>query len=115
MPTIMLVDDDEMVLRTMAAMLREGGHKVSAFSDAAAALASSWDGIEALVTDLDMPVMPGEEFIQQVRKGSNIPIIAVSGYIPEERKNILRNIGAQGILAKPISVDAFLETISVLT
>jgi len=110
MPRIMVVDDNDLVLKMMAGLLEEEGYEVRAFPDAAFALESALDDIELIVTDLDMPT-PGEALIQQVRRESDIPIIVVSGNISEERAQFLRNIGAQTVLEKPFSLSGFLETI----
>jgi two-component system response regulator ChvI len=114
MPKIMVVDDDKMVLRVITIMLEQEGYRVAGYSDAALALESDLDGVEVIITDLDMP-MPGETFIQQVRRTSEVPIIAVSGNVSKERAQFLRNIGAQEVLPKPLSLPVFLESVKQLT
>lgn len=113
MPRIMVVDDDKAVLKLITMMLEQEGYEVTAYSDAALALESDLDGVEVIITDLDMP-MPGEVFIQQVRRESDIPIIAVSGNVSAERAQFLRNIGAQEVLSKPFSMPVFLESVKHL-
>lgn len=113
MPRIMVVDDDTTVLKLITMMLEQEGYEVTAYSDAALALESDLNGVEVIITDLDMP-MPGEDFIQQVRRESDVPIIAVSGNVPKERAQFLRNIGAQNVLSKPFSFPVFFEAIKQL-
>lgn len=113
MPKLMVVDDDMAVLKLVIMLLEQEGYQVTGYSDAALALESDLDGVEVIITDLDMP-MPGEIFIQQVRRASDIPIIAMSGNVPAERAQFLRNIGAQEVLSKPLSLPVFLESVKQL-
>jgi PAS domain S-box-containing protein len=67
--TILLVEDEEMVLQSVEGMLRRLGYRVlrAATPQQALAMASDYDGeIHALVTDVVMPGMNGRELAMRV-------------------------------------------------
>ena len=80
--TIVVVDDDEAARLSIAQMLRLRRYAVQAFSSAEAALA--WPGLpeaDAVVTDVKMPGMDGEEFLAEVvRRGFPAPVIMITGH-----------------------------------
>lgn len=112
MPKVMVLDDEEMVLRVVTRLLERVGYDTISFTDAAPALESGvLDDIEVIITDLNMPTS-GEEFIQEVRgRGIDTPIIAMSGHLTEERSLFLKTIGVQEIVPKPFEIDDFIEAI----
>ncbi|HST92083.1 MAG TPA: PAS domain S-box protein [Brevundimonas sp.] len=85
--TILIVDDDEIVLTNTAAMLSDMGHSVlqaPSGSEGLRILAKS--RVDLLITDFAMPEMTGADLIHAVEGGwPRLPILLVSGYaeIPE--------------------------------
>ena len=80
---ILVVDDEALVLRGTAEMLRALGHRVVEAQGGAEALATlgSEPGIEAMVTDYKMPRMDGAELARRARDARpGIPILLISGY-----------------------------------
>ncbi len=61
--------------------------------------------IDAVITDLVLPIMSGERFIKEVRKLSNVQILVVSAKISLEEKLEGLRIGADDYLTKPFSPD----------
>jgi len=81
--SILLVDDEELVRRGTAEMLRELGHRVIEAEGGAEALQllAAEPDIEALVTDYKMPRMDGAELAARVRRARPaLPILLISGY-----------------------------------
>ena len=81
--SILLVDDEELVRRGTAEMLRELGHRVTEAEGGAEALQmlAAEPDIEALVTDYKMPRMDGAELAARVRRARPaMPILLISGY-----------------------------------
>lgn len=80
---LLLVDDEELVRRGTAEMLRELGHEVHEAAGGAQALAKLRTGIQidAVVSDYMMPRMNGTEVAERIRETHpHMPILIVTGY-----------------------------------
>ena len=81
--TILLVDDEELVRRATADMLRDMGHDVLEVASAALALEmlGQRDDIELIITDYLMAGMRGSELIDRARQvRPNIRALLITGY-----------------------------------
>jgi CheY-like chemotaxis protein/two-component sensor histidine kinase len=107
---ILLVDDEDDMRRTSAAMLVRLGYRVASFGSAAEALAAFRSGpvdFDLVVTDLAMPALTGLEFAAGViRHRPGIPIILITGYAGNLTEKSLREIGFNELLLKPLTMDA---------
>jgi signal transduction histidine kinase len=84
-----LVVDDEMLLLTMAdAILSDFGYKVLMANNGQKALqflAEPEQKVDLVITDLVMPGMGGRELMERIREqGLEMPILATSGYVVSE-------------------------------
>lgn len=116
-PTILVVEDEKALRRTIRAMLEEVGYHVVTAS-------TGLEGLEAymrhksklslIVTDAVMPKMSGIELTQKIRAdGGNLPIIMMSGYFQHEGVDLKALEGnLDGFLEKPISISKLAETVS---
>lgn len=116
-PTILVVEDEKALRRTIRAMLEEVGYHVVTAS-------TGLEGLEAytqhksklslVVTDAVMPKMSGIELTQKIRAdGGNVPIIMMSGYFQHEGVDLKALEGnLDGFLEKPISISKLAETVS---
>jgi signal transduction histidine kinase len=80
--TILVVDDDELVLASTAEMLREDGHiAVEASSGAAALSILDKQGVDLVITDQLMPYMTGLQLAERIRaQRPSMPIVLASGH-----------------------------------
>ena len=81
--TVLVVDDDPLVLTNMAAMLDDMGHTVFEAASAAEALAvlGRESTVELVVTDQAMPKMTGLQLIDEIRRGwPRLPVILATGF-----------------------------------
>lgn len=81
--TILLVDDDALVVASTASMLEDFGHDVIEADSGANALDILQNGhrIDLLITDYSMPKMNGAQLAVAARKlRPDLPILLVSGY-----------------------------------
>jgi len=81
--TILVVDDDPLVLLGTVGMLEDLGHTVveAATGEAALAVLQSDEPIDVLVTDQAMPGMTGTELIKAARaERPHLPVILATGY-----------------------------------
>ena len=78
---ILVVDDEEAVLATTAAILRDAGYEVNTARDGFEALAGLRGSVpEVVITDLQMPGMSGFELLGVIRKRfPSVVVIATSG------------------------------------
>jgi signal transduction histidine kinase/ActR/RegA family two-component response regulator len=108
--SVLLVDDEDDMRRTAAAMLRRLGYKAEAFSSAAEALAAfrqSPARYDLVVTDLAMPAVTGLEFAAEIRRANpGIPIVLVTGFAGNLTEKSLREIGFNELLLKPLTMNA---------
>jgi signal transduction histidine kinase len=80
---ILLVDDEELVRRGTAEMLRVLGHEVAEAQGGVEALLvlAATSGIDTVVTDYKMPRMDGGELARRIRETRpEMPILLISGY-----------------------------------
>jgi PAS domain S-box-containing protein len=81
--TILVIDDDPLVLTNMAAMLEDLGHTVHEASSALAALSilGRESAIDLVLTDQAMPQMTGEELIAEIKsRWPKLPVILATGF-----------------------------------
>ena len=117
MARVVVVDDDDVIRRFVTRILEREGYDVTAFSDAADALAdaalsdAAIADADLIITDLTMPTS-GEVFIQNLRRRSTrAPIIVMSGHLSEEKAQYLLSLGVQAFIRKPFDLDEFLAII----
>jgi signal transduction histidine kinase/ActR/RegA family two-component response regulator len=94
--TILLAEDDEMMLRLMRQILEQSGHTVMAASDGKSALeqAALCPRIDVLLTDVMMRGMSGPELAAELhRSRPDLQVVYMSGYTGE--------LVAQNELMKP--------------
>ena len=83
---VLIVDDDEVIVRGMEQQLELSGYSVKAFTDPREALRvfeQDPSAFDILVTDQIMPNLYGDELIRAIKKmRPNIPTVVCSGYSP---------------------------------
>lgn len=79
---ILIVDDDAALRRMLRLTLRDGGFDVRLAENGREALISVADEVpDAVVLDLEMPVMDGREFYSELRRrGIDVPVLIVSAH-----------------------------------
>lgn len=107
-PLRVLLAEDGRVNRTVAIqMLEERGHNVIAVDNGKLAVeAVADDDFDAILMDIQMPVMNGHEAARQIRKseasGKRIPIIAMTANAMAGDREACLASGMDGYLSKPI-------------
>jgi CheY-like chemotaxis protein len=119
-PSPVLVVDDSISVRTVAARLIRGfGYEVEEASDGLEALSRLRSGSYSLVlTDLEMPRMDGFELIAElVRLGITpaLPVLMASTRSDPETRRKAVALGARDFLAKPIEPEELESKVRALT
>jgi CheY-like chemotaxis protein len=110
-PTILVVDDDGVLLRAMRGLLERCGYDVMESGDVTAALAAvRLKRPDMLIMDLVLPGMDGREGARLIREACpDLPVLFVSGYTSEEWFR-MGNEG-EAFLRKPFSVEELLGAV----
>lgn len=111
---ILLADDEQMVRDVAKAMLNHLGYTVFLAANGQEALdyfESHKDEIDLLILDIGMPVLDGYACLKKIREQSDVPVLITSGVGSSISPDEIEEISAQGVLAKPFSLDILKETI----
>ena len=117
--TILTIDDSasirQMVVMTLSAA---GLDVVEAINGADGYTKATSQTVHAVITDLNMPVMNGIEFIRKYRQhpsSKGVPIILLTTESDEELKRQAKEAGATGWIVKPFKQDQLLAVIKKVT
>jgi two-component system cell cycle sensor histidine kinase/response regulator CckA len=113
---ILLVDDEEVVRRSFARLLRQAGHQVIEAPDGVRALDLYTHAVprpNLVILDLDMPVLTGEETQERLLAvDPKVRILFVSGHDEPTRESAVHARGALGFLRKPCQAQVLLGAVS---
>lgn len=115
-----LAVDDTITFRIMLAnCLKKGGHEVIEAEDGKQALEKLLENPpDIVITDLNMPVMDGLEFIERARaepSGRAVPMLLLTTEVADHLKKRAREVGATGWLTKPFDPAQILRLVDQLT
>ena len=104
---IMLVDDEESLLKGLGDLLAILGYRVSSFDDSLRALEAfeqSPDSFDVLITDQTMPGLTGTELTERIHAlRSGLPVILCTGYSQAVSPEKAAELGIDYFLQKPFS------------
>lgn len=102
---LMLVDDHPGMARVSARLLETLGYRTTVFDDpreALSAFRAAPTGFDAVLTDLSMPQMSGEDFTRKLRElRPEVPVIVSSGMASELDEAARQRMGIDAVLVKP--------------
>jgi CheY-like chemotaxis protein len=103
---ILVVDDEEPIVRLERQMLERLGYRttsrVSAV-DALEAFKSNPDAYDMVITDMTMPNMTGDRLAKELMKiRPNIPVIICTGFSERINQEKAAHLGIKGFLMKPV-------------
>ncbi len=106
--TMLLVDDEEMIIDVGQAMLERLGYRVMvgrSGQEAVEAIADRGNGIDMVILDMIMPGMDGGTTFDRIREiRPEIPVLLSSGYaINGQAQEIIRR-GCNGFIQKPYNI-----------
>lgn len=100
-----MVEDDEMILRTLEFRLKKDGYQITLARDGKEALEKIKNNFYSLIiTDLMLPFVTGMEVISYVKSNQpELPVIVLSGADEEGTIMDAFKLGADDFIAKPFS------------
>lgn len=113
--SVLVVDDSISVRKTLQSVLENKKLKVYTAKDGVEALNLLENNkVDLIVTDLEMPVMHGYEFISRVRKDprfKNLPIVVLTSRGTKKHEEKAIAAGADGFIVKPFDEKSIEEQI----
>jgi len=112
-PTVLVADDASEARRLWTIWLRQAGANVveATHGQEAVALAAEHRP-DAIVLDMEMPVLDGYGAATQLRRtGSDVPILGFTGHIGSAARRRVLEAGCTAYLAKPVRRSALLEAL----
>ncbi len=112
--TVLVVDDENDILRILAEVLQAEGYEPVTFWDAASAFEYIVCQRPALIiTDLLMPGMNGQELVTRVREqcGFDLPIVVMSASV---NMSAVTGMPVQAFVSKPFDLDDLLGLVENL-
>lgn len=116
--TILVVEDEHMLLELVRDLLAGRGYTVLTATDGQEALdmyARQHDDIDLVLVDLGLPKVDGWEAFQRMREiNPELKVIFASGYIDERLRTKLLGAGAMGLVQKPYRPDEIVNRVGEL-
>ena len=112
MTRVLIVDDDQHLLRALRVNLTARGYQVRTAGDAAAGLAAaSHQPPDLTIVDLGLPDMDGLHVVEGLRGWTSTPIIVLSARHAEAAKVAALDAGADDYVTKPFGMDELLARV----
>jgi CheY-like chemotaxis protein/two-component sensor histidine kinase len=122
-PLVLIVDDSKSIRRMTAKIVEDAGLRTITAENGAEALelllSGEWKP-DIILSDVEMPVMDGWEFLEYVKTDDNfgeIPVIMVTSLSSDEHREKAAGLGAADYMVKPFSIaelDRVLENLGNL-
>jgi chemosensory pili system protein ChpA (sensor histidine kinase/response regulator) len=117
-PNVLIVDDSISIRKYVQRFLDRSGYQVETATDGMNALeAMSKTKYDAVITDLEMPVMHGYDLIAEMKRNpvyAGIPIIVLTSRAGEKHRQKALEMGAQDYLVKPFEEQEMIEALKKL-
>lgn len=115
---ILVVEDNDLNRKLFCDVLAASGFVVEPVADGMEALARARDFVPNLIImDIQLPNISGLDLIAEAKRDSTlrgIPVLAVTAYAGKGDEERIRGAGAEGYLAKPVSIMPFMAAVKAL-
>lgn len=115
---ILVVEDNDLNRKLFCDLLKANGFAVEGVADGRDALDRTRGFVPNLVImDIQMPHVSGLELIERLKQDKDlraIPVLAVTAYAGKGDEERIREAGAEGYLAKPVSIGPFMVAVQKL-
>lgn len=115
---ILVVEDNDLNRKLFCDVLRSQGYAVEPCADGHEALPRAREFVPNLIImDIQLQEISGLDLIEQAKADRTlraIPILAVTAYAGKGDEERIRDAGAEGYLAKPVSIGPFMAAVKAL-
>jgi response regulator NasT len=109
---VLVVDDDRLVLATLAKGLRQWGYEVAEASSGEIGLKLALEtNPDVILLDVNMPRMSGLEVAKMLRAQTTIPFLFLTAYGDTDIVKQATEQGAMGYLVKPVDISQIVPAI----
>ena len=113
--TILIVDDEEAVLRFAEKMLARAGYSILTAGggpQAVGIFAENAQNIDLVVLDVIMPNMDGSDVYRELKKiNADVRVVLASGYSMDSQSAELFQLGVYGFMQKPFDEEELCRTV----
>ena len=115
---ILVVEDNDLNRKLFCDLLRANGFVVEPVADGETVIERTRQFVPNLVImDISLPTVSGLDLIETIKADKDlraIPILAVTAYAGKGDEDRIRQAGAEGYLAKPVSIGPFMVVVRKL-
>lgn len=118
MHQILLIDDDELVLKSLGKLLRSQGYRVETATSGKEAIEKvKTNEFDLIVSDVRMPEIDGIDclrYLREIERGEGrgiTPEIIITGFADEKAKTRADSLAVRDYLQKPFDNRAFLDRV----
>ncbi|HEY6869650.1 MAG TPA: response regulator [Novosphingobium sp.] len=115
---ILVVEDNDLNRKLFCDVLKSQGFAVEPVADGREALDRAREFVPSLIImDIQLAEVSGVELIERAKADPRlraIPVLAVTAYAGKGDEERIRDAGAEGYLAKPVSIGPFLGAVRAL-
>lgn len=115
---ILVVEDNDLNRKLFCDVLKASGFTVEPVSDGQLVIETARRFVPNLVImDIQLPHVSGVDLIAEMKRDrllSSVPVLAVTAYAGKGDEERIRQAGAQGYLAKPVSIGPFMAAVKSL-
>lgn len=115
---ILVVEDNDLNRKLFCDVLKAGGFAVEPLADGRDVLVRAREFVPNLIImDIQLPNISGLELIEALKGDPGlrlIPVLAVTAYAGKGDEERIREAGAEGYLAKPVSIGPFMMAVKAL-
>jgi len=114
-PVILFADDDEICLDVGVKILQKLGYKVLDARDGKEAIEvflKNQSEVNLVILDMKMPYNGGTAFFQLKKINADVKVLIASGYAKDQQIRELIELGCNGFILKPFSINELSRKIS---
>ncbi len=115
---ILVVEDNDLNRKLFCDVLKSQGYAVEPCADGLEALDKARSFVPNLIImDIQLPNVSGLDLIEAAKADAvlrQIPVLAVTAYAGKGDEERIRDAGAEGYLAKPVSIGPFMVAVKGL-
>ena len=115
---ILVVEDNDLNRKLFCDVLKANGFVIEPVADGLEAIEKAREFVPNLVImDIQLPNVSGLDLIAGMKADAMlraIPVLAVTAYAGKGDEQRIREAGAEGYLAKPVSIGPFMQAVNAL-